>query len=236
MRTSDADVIRIDFPHSAVADNEHFPRSKSGHAAERDNVEHVADAPPGRVSEAEYLAIKRRQLVEFDDGGIEVLPVPTLFHQAIVDFLHGMLNKYLEGKSLGKAFFAPVPVWLWEGKYREPDVFFLRAERIGSMHTFPRGADLVIEVVSESEESRQRQKRNDYARAGIPEYWIVDPETRSVLVLFLDCGAYRVHGQFAAAQTASSRLLPGFEVDVHEVFAAGEQPMNPSPTGQQPTG
>ncbi len=84
------------------------------------------------------------------------------------------------------------------------------------------GADLVMEVVSDDPEGRRRdlvEKRRDYARAAIGEYWMVDPETRTITVLRLQGKKYAVFGRFRPGQTARSRLLAGFAVAVDDVFA-----------------
>jgi Uma2 family endonuclease len=84
-----------------------------------------------------------------------------------------------------------------------------------------------MEVVSPGEKDRHRdlvEKRTDYAQAGIPEYWIVDPLQRRITVLVLTGEQYRVDGEYSPGQSASSRLLDGLEIDVAAVFAAGESP------------
>ena len=63
------------------------------------------------------------------------------------------------------------------------------------------------------------EKREEYAKAGIPEYWIVDPELGQITVLVLDGSVYAVHGEFARGQQATSKLLPGFAVDVTAALA-----------------
>lgn len=152
--------------------------------------------------------------------------MPTLLHQLLVKFLHGRLDAYIVAHALGVALFAPLPVRVGSGRFREPDVIYLSHTRIpADRRRQPQGADLVMEVVSEGEKNRQRDisvKRAEYAAAGIPEYWIVDPELRQVTVLILDGDAYREHGVFASGSEATSALLPGFSVAVDEVFAAGE--------------
>jgi len=86
---------------------------------------------------------------------------------------------------------------------------------------FWRGADLVMEIVSPTDRQRDLvTKRREYALAGIPEYWIVDGEQQSIIVLTLAGESYQVHGTFGPGQQAGSVLLPGFVVDVAEVFAA----------------
>lgn len=166
----------------------------------------------GAWSEGDDLSLDTNRLVEFDNGCIEVLPLPTMFHQSIVAFLHGRLDDYVCSRRLGKSLFAPLPVRLWQAKYRTPDVMFFRPQRLGDLHGQPDGADLVMEVVSEGPENRHRdleQKRVDYARAGIAEYWIVDPEDRRIVVLALEDETYRVHGQFAAGSGCRLTAVAG---------------------------
>lgn len=179
----------------------------------------------GSWSEEEYLGLSTNRLVEFDGGRLELLPTPTLLHQLIVRFLYHALSEFVARRGLGEVFFAPLPVRLWEGKYREPDLVFLRLDRLGNLRGQPEGADLVVEVMSEGEENRRRdlvEKRHDYARAGVAEYWIVDPQQRRIEVLALEGDAYRSHGQFADGQTLTSPMFPGCRVAVSEVFAAAE--------------
>ncbi len=102
---------------------------------------------------------------------------------------------------------------------------FLKSRRIKDKRKPPEGADLVMEIVSPGTDNRARDfedKRADYAKAKIPEYWIVDPETKTITVLTLSGKNYKVHGEFKAGQTATSKLLKGFKVAVSDVFAAGD--------------
>ncbi len=179
----------------------------------------------GEWTEAEYLALNTNQLIELSDGCLEFLPMPTLFHQAIVAFLFGQLNVFVHGRLPGEVLFAPCRVRTIPGKYREPDVLYVRPEHIIDRHQPTSGAALAMEVVSGDAEARKRdleEKRAEYAQARIPEYWIVDPQERTITVLTLDGTSYRVHGVFTSGQQATSILLPGFSVWVDEVFVAGE--------------
>ncbi len=180
--------------------------------------------PQGEWSEAEYLALDTNYLVELSDGCLEVLPMPTVFHQLIVNYLHNLLEAFVAAHASGMVLFAPLPVRLWPGQFREPDIVYCRPERVGNLHGQPQGADLVVEVVSEGEENRKRDletKRGEYAKAGIAEYWIVDPQEQRITVLTLDGQTYWEHGLFGIGTQASSVLLPGFSVPVEAVFAAG---------------
>jgi Uma2 family endonuclease len=176
----------------------------------------------GEWGEAEYLALPGNRLIELSEGSIELLPMPTIFHQMIVAYLYEALKGFVGPRSLGWVLFAALPVRLWKEKFREPDVLFMASEHKDRLRTqYWEGADLVMEVVSESDPKRDTEtKRQEYARAGIPEYWIVDPLSRQIIVLTLEGDEYAVHGQFGVGQQATSKLLAGFEVNVEQVFAA----------------
>ncbi len=177
----------------------------------------------GSWTESDYLGLATNHLVEFSDGCIEVLPMPTKLHQRIVRFLSFLIHQFVAARGLGEVLFAPLPVRLWPSKFREPDLIYLRPER-GEHRGQPEGADLVVEVVSEGKENRLRDietKRQEYARARIPEYWIVDPECQRVTVLVLEEATYREHGVFSPGDTVTSAILPGLTVSVADLFASG---------------
>jgi Uma2 family endonuclease len=180
----------------------------------------------GMWSEQEYLDLNANRLVEFSHGHVEVLPVPTTSHQFIALFLYRLLEAFASAHALGETIAAPLRVRLWPGKYREPDVVFLlrqHAARIAEQ--FWDGADLVMEVVSDDDRRRDVEtKRLEYARAGIGEYWIIDPRAGSITVLQLAGKRYVVHGEFFRGTVATSALLAGFEVDVSQVLAKGRSP------------
>ena len=181
----------------------------------------------GNWTEAEYLALDTNRLVELVDGCVEVLPMPTYLHQLIARYLHRLLDDFVAAAKLpGTVLFAPMPVRLWEGQFREPDIVYVRPEHVPNRRGQPEGAALVVEIVSPGPENRERDleiKRREYAQAHIPEYWIVDPEERKIVVLTLEGSAYRVHGDFAAGATATSVLLPGFSVSADDLFKAAEE-------------
>lgn len=176
----------------------------------------------GHWSAAEYLDLNTNRLVEFSDGHIEVLPMPTMRHQLIVQFLLQLLTQFIDRAGKGRTLVVPFRIRLWADKFREPDLVVMLAgheDRMGN--EFWDGADLVVEVVSDDDRGRDLEiKRSEYAQAGIPEYWIVDPQQNTITVLALNGSTYAVHGEFGAGRRADSALLPGFAVPVDDVFAA----------------
>jgi Uma2 family endonuclease len=193
------------------------PRRPNG---EREPTWEVAYLFPtqGDWSEEEYLALHGNRMVEFSEGVLEVLPVPTTSHQLLVTFLCGVLQAFVGTRDLGTALFAPLRVRLWREKFREPDVVFLLKKHAGRIKDeFWEGADLVMEVVRDDPDDRRRDldtKRREYARAGIPENWIVDPRDEQILVLRLAGKRYVIHGEYGKGAIASSCVLSGFTVPV----------------------
>lgn len=171
-------------------------------------------------TEDEYLALGADQLAEFDNGRVQFLPMPDELHQWISRFLFLALHDFVEQRKLGQTYYSPLPVRLWDVRYREPDIVFLAKGRKRRKRV-PIGADLVVEIVSEGRAQRERDlehKRKDYAAAGIPEYWIVDPKSETVTVLVLDGKEYAEHGTFGREDVATSKLLSGFRISVDELF------------------
>jgi Uma2 family endonuclease len=180
----------------------------------------------GAWSEEEYLALDTNHLIEFSQGYLEVLPMPTIPHQDITIFLFEVLKAFVVRHLLGKVYIAPVRVRIGRREYREPDVIFISNERWEKVEgNYPDGGDLVMEVVSGSPADRDRdlvRKRRDYALAGIPEYWIIDPQEEVIFVLRLEGKEYVEHGHFGAGDVATSALLPGFSVAVSDVWDAAK--------------
>lgn len=177
----------------------------------------------GQWSEEAYLWLTDRttRLLEFTDGYIEVPPMPTDQHQTILLFLYELLATFLRPLG-GKVLVAPLRVQIRNGKYREPDIVLVRsANDPRRQNRFWLGADVVVEIVSlEGPERDLVEKRADYAEAGIPEYWIIDPQTEAILVLVLQGSVYIEHGVFARGTAATSVALEGFAVSVSAVFDA----------------
>lgn len=177
----------------------------------------------GLWTEEQYLALTNQtnHLIEFSDGKIEVLPMPTSGHQIMLLLLYDLFRAAIQPAG-GKILVAPLRIQVRPGKYREPDiVMLLDAADPRYQDAFWLGADLVVEIVSLDRPERDtEEKPRDYAEAGIPEYWIVNPLNATITVLALEGRAYRSHGVFQRGERATSQLLPGFSVSVDEVFDA----------------
>lgn len=179
--------------------------------------------PQGEWSEEEYLVLTdhRTQLVEYTDGFLEVLSMPTDKHQSILKFLLFVFCPFFESRG-GNVQFAPLRLRIRAGKFREPDLMLLlSATDSRRQNRFWLGADLALEVVSEDKPERDLvDKRIDYAEGRVPEYWIVNPLSETITVYRLDGSAYVETGVYRRGESAQSVLQPGFSVAVSAVFDA----------------
>ena len=192
----------------------------------REQLAHLLqDVAPrqGHWSQDDYLRLTdcTSRRIEWTDGCIEVLPMPTDEHQSIAAHLYEAFRDFVRHRG-GKVLFAPLRLRIREGAFREPDlVLICDARDTRRQNRFWLGADLTVEIVSPDEPKRDLvHKRRDYAEAEIPEYWIVDPRAETVTVLALEGAAYVEHGVFTRGAQADSVLLDGLTVDVSAVFDA----------------
>jgi Uma2 family endonuclease len=122
----------------------------------------------------------------------------------------------------GKVLVAPLRLRLWPDKIREPALLFLAdAHDPRRQNAYWTGADLVIEVVLPDDPTRDLvTKRSEYAHAGIPEYWTVDPQTETITVVRLEDARYVEHGVFGRGETATSAHNAGLQAPVSAVLDA----------------
>jgi len=160
-------------------------------------------------------------LYEIVEGELYVAPPPNVEHQRITREIESRLLLFLRAAGLGEIFYAPMGVRLTDDDVLEPDLVVVlkeHADRIGKQ-VIEGAPDLVVEVLAPGTAKRDLgMKRELYQAVGVREYWIVDPESRSIEVLMLDGGRYTRSGLFRVADILTCRLLPGFELELAEVF------------------
>ena len=126
--------------------------------------------PQGAWSDEEYLWLTDRcnRLIEFTDGHVQELPMPTFTHQAILAFLYRLFHEHLEPRG-GVAMFAALRMRIRAGKFREPDLLLLRDRSDARCEDrYWLGADLVAEVVSPDDPDRDLIEKRRRLRGSIP--------------------------------------------------------------------
>jgi Uma2 family endonuclease len=159
---------------------------------------------------------------EIIDGELFELPSPTLDHATAVMDLIALLLPVVDALG-GRIFTAPLDVFMAGGNPVQPDIIVLLPERLVQMTT--RGIEgppnLLIEVQGPSSAEHDRvTKRRLYARGGVTEYWLVDPETRTIEVLVLDGEVYRTLIRVGGNDSVRSTVLPNLSFAAPAVFAA----------------
>ena len=157
---------------------------------------------------------------ELWDGELVISPAPSFLHQLKVDRFHDLLKTWVRRHRLGETALAPIDMVLTTRRATQPDVVFISNERLGIIKERIVGAaDLVAEVISPGSRRRDRiDKRDLYEQHGVREYWLIDPEARTVEVLYLESGTYQLAGRWHPGERARSRLLKGFAVPVSPLF------------------
>ena len=179
--------------------------------------------PQGEWRECDYFALPdTNRIVELSEGEVIIPTMPIDFHQAVLDMLYAAMRAFVFAHRLGVIRFSALPVHLWRGKVREPDILFVTNANKKRIHAqYWDAPDLAVEVISPSSvETERDDKFKEYQRAGVSEYWLVDIEAQTIEVLTLKRKKYALLGQWGMGERARSKLLKGFEVAVDEVFAA----------------
>ena len=157
---------------------------------------------------------------ELFDGEVHLAPSPTSWHQEIVIRLVLLFRQAVQDRS--RVLIAPLDVVLGRATALQPDLLLVREENLAIVGDVIRGApDLVVEVLSPSTAEIDRGiKRDLYARHGVSEYWLVDPQNESIEILRLDAemGAYRLAASLQAGDRAMTPLLPALSIDLSQLF------------------
>jgi len=180
-----------------------------------------------RWTYSELVALPDDQLRhELIDGEHVVTPSPAIPHQVILWNITEALGPYLRANPIGTALTGPVDVKLSPHTLLVPDLVYFTSERFAQVVNEKRATaapDLVVEILSPGTRRRDKgRKRAVYDREGVCEYWMVDPEARSITVLRRprpDAGLTDVTVLVLVdGGVLNSPLFPGLRIPLREVF------------------
>ena len=159
------------------------------------------------------------------DGHAIIDMSTSVLHERLFRFLLTVLHVYTEEKGLGEVFGSRTTMRVDDENGYEPDVLFIRADRLGILDVKDAKApvDLAVEIVSPSSGKRDREtKFEGYERVGVPEYWLIDPVRREASFYRLDGEPYRPGGAYRAAPLTGgvyeSGAVEGFRLDPQALF------------------
>lgn len=180
-----------------------------------------------KMTYPEYRAMEFEDTDNFQyellNGEIVKKASPTVQHQRISMRLIATFLRYISDHPVGEIFHAPLDVVLNDFNSPQPDVIFIRNERrniIDEHEQVIMGTpDLLVEIISTGSIKRDRIEKKDlYEQFGVAEFWIVDPNNRSVEVYQLTENRYKVFAFAAESGKVQSSVFSGFELDVAEIF------------------
>lgn len=179
--------------------------------------------PPERLTYQDYLQLPEGGRYEVLEGDLRMVPAPGQRHQLAVLNLSYTLTSQVHKTGIGAVYIAPFDVILAEDTVVQPDLLVVLRDRLSIVQSEGvRGApDLAVEVVSTGTAAAARDrsiKRRLYGRYGVREYWIVDPEARTVEVTVSRGGSLQTEHICAAGDRVESVLLPGLQLLVDEIF------------------
>ena len=176
--------------------------------------------PQIKFTYRDYLLLPEQDRRELIEGDFYLNPVPNPRHQLILGNLTAALWGYVKENALGEVLFAPVDVVFSDEDVVQPDILFVSEEKreILTEANITGAPDLIIEILSPSTADRdQNLKMSLYSRAGVREYWIVDPTDETVRVLELGSKGYEVDKTYTAGKVPSS-VLPGSNLEIGDIF------------------
>lgn len=169
----------------------------------------------------DYLHMPGEKRYEIIDGERHMVPSPNRRHQDILRNLFRILDRFIMNKRLGIIYLAPFDVLLSDEDIVQPDILFVSRDReeIITDKNIEGPPDLVIEIISDSSREIDRTiKRKLYAKYGVSEYWIVDPDERSIEVLSLRKEGYETIMRVKGDNLLTSPVFAGLEIHLKEIF------------------
>jgi Uma2 family endonuclease len=183
-------------------------------------------SPQGQWTYEDYLRLpddgKRYEIIE---GVLYMANAPDFAqaHQLAVMELAAELRNFVRAHNLGTVLTASFEVRLpGIAQPVQPDILFVSHARrdIIKPKLIEGAPDLMVEVLSPSTARYDRKVKFDaYERAGVREYWIVNPRLRSVEVYALVDDEYALHGEYGASERVTSAVLTGLELAAAVAFA-----------------
>jgi Uma2 family endonuclease len=163
----------------------------------------------------------RHERLELIDGELFVTPSPSPMHQDISGNLYTLFRNVVFESGRGRAYYAPLDVRLDENTVVQPDLIIILSDRSPVLTTarVEGVPSLAVEIISPSTSAYDRvTKRDVYARSSVPEYWLVDPDAKTVTI-FSDPQDGRYQTEQTVSDVAISATIPELSADLKALFA-----------------
>ncbi len=174
-----------------------------------------------KLTYADYLRTADDERYELLSGELVMSPSPREIHQYILGRLFLRLGTFIYGRNLGRVYCSPFDVVLSDTDVVQPDLLFVSSgrESIITAENVQGAPDLVVEILSPATAERDRTIKLDlYARYGVREYWIVDPDDKKITVFVRGESRFEVVGIYEAEESLHSPTLAEFSIALQDIF------------------
>lgn len=172
----------------------------------------------------DYRLLREGEPYQLVEGELVMTPSQNTFHQIISGNIYERLRVFVKERGAGLALYAPLDIYLDDENVFQPDIVFISKQRRelvkdDGIHGAP---DLVMEILSPATAYYDLKKKfKIYEKFGVKEYWLVDPEMKSVELFSLnEQGKYLLSAGLSEHGTVKSRALDGFELAIEDIFLA----------------
>ncbi len=174
------------------------------------------------LDDLERMRKNSNDRLELIEGELFVTPSPSTIHQRVHRRLHHVLEEAIMDAGAGEFFSAPYDVKFPDGSTVQPDFVAVLTERSAliSADGIEGVPDFIVEIVSPSSKTHDRVRKRDlYARHGVSEYWLIDPDARNITICSKAReGRYQI--ETLESDVAVSAIIPGLKVDLGPLFAS----------------
>lgn len=161
-------------------------------------------------------------IYELLNGKLVRRTAPSVKHQDVVNNLSFLFNLHNKDKQFGRIYPAPIDVYFDGSNGVQPDLSFIKKDRLFIIENedYINGApDLIVEVISPGSIRRDRiDKKELYQRFAVKEFWLIDPQNKTVEIYIFENDNYRLHEFQEQEGKVTSIVLEGFETDIKEIF------------------
>jgi len=181
--------------------------------------------PQGKWTYEDYCRLPEDGWIyEIIEGELYMSPAPKTIHQKCGGRLFAAFFNFAQQHDLGEPYYSPIDVIL-PGLTNpvQPDVIFIVKERLDIVkeERVEGAPDIIVEVLSPWNWFADRRKKFEiYAKAGVREYWLIDPKARTIELFTLQGGTHVLIGKYGVGESVRSEVLPGFAVKGEDICPA----------------
>jgi Uma2 family endonuclease len=176
--------------------------------------------PKVKYTANDFLKLPEGAPFELLNGKLTYMASPKILHQLILGNILSFLFLFVKKNKIGQVISSPMDVHFDKNNIVQPDILFVSNENKKIIQEYVIGApDVVIEIFSNSTKKKDKNaKFKLYQKHGVLEYWLVDPEIKSVEIYILKSKKFILKDKYSEGEKLKSDIIKGFEMATSEIF------------------